>query len=59
MGCGIWEYTLHKRIVTARARLLSGESPAAVFESSGFSDYSSFYRQYRKIVGNPPSADAR
>ncbi len=59
MGSSIWEYTTHKRIIAARQDILEGDSIESVFEKSGFKDYSTFFRQYRKVVGVSPSDDAK
>lgn len=59
MGCGIWEYTLQKRIFSAQQQLYLSHSIAQAYQLSGFQDYSVFYRQYRKYIGLSPSEDLR
>ena len=48
MGCTIWEYVMRKRIFSAQQQLYLSKSVGAAFASSGFNDYSAFYRKYKK-----------
>ena len=59
MGSSIWEYTIHKRIISARQDIVEGYPIEEVFEKSGFGDYSTFYRRYRSVTGVSPSDDAK
>lgn len=59
MGCGIWEYVIRKRIFCAREQLYLTESVSDAFSVSGFKDYSTFYRKYKKYVGCSPSEDLK
>ena len=59
MGMSIWEYTIHKRIISARQDIVEGYPIDNVFEKSGFGDYSSFYRSYKSVTGMSPSDDAQ
>lgn len=59
MGCTIWEYVIRRRIYNARQRLFLGGNITDAYEKSGFSDYSSFFRAYKKIVGISPSEDLK
>ena len=59
MGCGIWEYTMRKRVFAAQRQLRQSRSISAAFSASGFQDYSSFYRRYRKYIGVSPSEDLK
>ena len=56
-GTSLWEYVMLKRLLAARAMLQRGESAASAALACGFSDYSAFYRAYRKRFGHPPSDD--
>jgi AraC-like DNA-binding protein len=47
-------YQLQLRIDRAKARLATGERPAAVAEACGFADQSHLARQFRRYVGFPP-----
>lgn len=59
VGIPIMQYIRIKRIEYADALIRSGMSPTDACENSGFSDYSSFFRCYTKIIGHPPSGKAR
>lgn len=59
MGCTVWEYVIRRRIYSARQRLFFGENITDAYEKSGFSDYSSFFRAYKKVVGLSPSEDLK
>ena len=49
-------YITERRLDTARNMLLQGASPTQVYLQCGFSDYTTFYRNYIKAFGQPPSA---
>jgi AraC-like DNA-binding protein len=53
-GFTLFEYLTYKRIFLAKTLLLSGISSSEVSSQTGFGDYSSFYRSFRKIVGISP-----
>ena len=59
MGCSIWEYILRRRTFAARQRLYFSGSISDAFEHSGFRDYSTFFRAYKKYVGLSPSEDLK
>ena len=59
MGCSIWEYILRRRTFAARQRLYFSGSISDAFEHSGFHDYSTFFRAYKKYVGLSPSEDLK
>ena len=50
-----YRYILQKRLVNAQNRIANGESATAVAIDCGFSDYSGFYKQYKKAFGITPS----
>jgi len=50
------EYITHKRILLAKELLLEKTPLSQVFQIVGFSDYSSFYRAFKKILGCTPSS---
>lgn len=54
-GTTVMNYVIHKRVAMARQLLAQGSSPARASEASGFQDYSSFFRAYKKIYGKAPS----
>lgn len=53
------QYIIRKKIMLAQQLLTSGERPLSVCERCGFSDYSTFYRAYVRIIGTPPSGMTR
>lgn len=53
------QYIVNKKIMHAKQLLAAGEKPTVVCEKCGFSDYSTFYRAYQRIVGAPPSGQNR
>ena len=58
-GSSVWDYVVMKRLLVARALLREGKSANEASEECGFRDYSSFYRQYKRRFGVPPSNDRR
>ena len=59
MGCTVWEYVIRRRIYSARQQLFLGRSITDAYQKSGFNDYSSFFRAYKKTVGTSPSEDVK
>lgn len=59
MGCTVWEYVVRRRIFSARQRLFLSGSVTEAYQKSGFSDYSSFFRAYKKLVGVSPKEDLK
>ena len=49
------KYIASKRLLLAERMIQDGEKPTAVYEKCGFSDYTTFYRNYRSFFGHPPS----
>ena len=56
-GSPVWEYVRIKRLLSARERLLAGESAVNVCTECGFKDYSSFFRAYKARFGQSPSSE--
>ncbi len=59
MGCTVWEYVIRRRIYAARQRLFLGGSVTDAYQKSGFNDYSSFFRAYKKLIGISPTEDLK
>lgn len=59
MGCTVWEYVIRRRIYSARQQLFLSGKVTDAYQKSGFNDYSSFFRAYKKIVGLSPSDDLK
>lgn len=53
-GCPIHQYVLQKRLILAAQLLRSGVSVGEAAQRSGFSDYSSFLRSFRKAYHVSP-----
>ena len=53
------KYILEKRLWMAHKMICDGERPTAVFRQCGFSDYTSFYRNYSAFFGRSPSDGAK
>lgn len=56
VGSSIWEYVIIKRLMAAKEMIENGEGAKAASEKCGFSDYSAFYRAYRKKFGTSPKS---
>lgn len=56
-GSSLWEYIIIKRLLASRAMLLRGETAVNAASVCGFTDYSSFYRAYKKRFGHSPGSD--
>lgn len=52
------KFILAKRLSLAQEMIRSGEKPTKIYFSLGFSDYSAFYRDYKKFFGYPPSEES-
>lgn len=53
-GVTVWEYVKLKRLIMAHNSILTGSSAIAACQSSGFNDYSAFYRAYKERFGVSP-----
>ena len=56
-GSTLWEYVLIKRLLLARSLIREGQNISDACEKSGFKEYSSFYRAYKKRFGVSPNQD--
>ncbi len=56
MNIPIHKYILKKRLITAFEKISSGCPAMTAAAECGFSEYSNFYRQYKKAFGFSPSA---
>jgi len=57
MNVSIIQYVRTKKILLADSLIKDGAKPMAIFEQCGFSDYSTFFRAYKKLLGRAPSSD--
>lgn len=54
-GISCYQYLIRYRLAVAQIYLLDGIPPKQVWQMCGFSDYSSFYRHYKKTFHVSPS----
>ena len=50
-------YITEKRLLAAKGLINQGVKPTKAYEQVGFNDYTSFYRNYTKFFGYPPSSE--
>ncbi|MCD8294964.1 MAG: AraC family transcriptional regulator [Clostridia bacterium] len=54
----IMTYIKYKKIIAAHKEIMEGcEKTAEIAEKYGFKEYSTFYRNYIRIIGHPPLSD--
>lgn len=53
-GSSVWDYIVLKRLLLSRTLLQEGKQANIVASECGFSDYSSFYRQFKQRFGISP-----
>lgn len=60
MKTPVMTYIKHKKIIAAHRQITEGKTRLInVAEEFGFSEYSTFYRNYKKIIGYPPQDGKR
>lgn len=59
LGVSLGEYSEKKRILFAEACIREGKSPTDASKLCGYDNYSTFYRQYKKILGRTPRDDEK
>lgn len=55
MNISVYQYILRKKLILAQQKISDGESATAAAMLCGFNDYSSFYKQYKKMFAVAPS----
>ena len=55
-GTTVWNYITVKRLFLARELISQGGKPTDVYAGAGFSDYTAFFRAYKKQFHEPPKA---
>ncbi len=58
-GTTLWDYVTVKRLIMAKDKLNAGEKPTEACTSSGFKDYATFYRSYKKHFEVSPKTDKK
>ena len=58
-GITVHNYIIEKRVMYAKELIESGETASSAAYRVGFGDYSSFYRAYLKVIGEPPTTPKR
>lgn len=58
MNISVYQYILRKKLILAKQKIQDGESATSTALLCGFNDYSSFYKQYKKMFGTSPSERA-
>lgn len=53
-GVTVFEYIRYRKILSAKMRFQNGESIGEVWEKLGYTDYSNFYRTFKKTTGISP-----
>ena len=53
------KYITEKRLLIARREIRSGKSLTEAYRAAGFTDYTSFYRNYKAYFGHSPSDENR
>ncbi len=56
MGSSVWNYITIKRLIKAKTMIDAGGLPTKIFSECGFSDYSGFFKAYKKHFGYPPGS---
>ena len=57
MHIPLMKYIRSKKIIYAHSMIQNGSKPQDICEKLNFNDYSTFYRQYLKVIGVSPSED--
>lgn len=59
MGCTIWEFVVRERVFTARQIFMTSGDIQSAALACGFTDYSSFYRAYKRLTNRSPREDLK
>ena len=53
------KYIMAKRLMLAQRKIKKGAKPTQVFSECGFTDYATFFRNYKEHFGYPPSLEGK
>lgn len=53
------KYIMAKRLMLAQKKIKKGAKPTQVFSECGFTDYATFFRNYKEHFGYPPSLEGK
>lgn len=57
LGISTKRYILSKRMQKARSLIRAGKKPTEIFTACGFTEYCTFFRNYKHYFGYPPSEE--
>lgn len=55
LGISFYRFVTQRRLIAAKTEILAGKPLETLYETVGFSDYSTFYRAFRREYGISPS----
>lgn len=55
MGISFYRFVTQRRLIAAKTEILAGKPLETLYETVGFSDYSTFFRAFRREYGISPS----
>lgn len=55
MGISFYRFVTQRRLIAAKTEILAGKPLETLYETVGFSDYSTFFRAFRREYGIAPS----
>ena len=53
------KYIMAKRLMLAQKKIKKGSKPTQIFSECGFTDYATFFRNYKEHFGYPPSLEGK
>ncbi|MBQ9079651.1 MAG: helix-turn-helix transcriptional regulator [Clostridia bacterium] len=59
LGLSLMQYIEKKRILYAESRIRDGLCPTDAAKLCNYENYSTFYRQYKKVLGHAPGEDVK
>ena len=59
LNISLMQYVAKKRVLLAESMIKAGLPPTEVSHKVGYDSYTTFYRQYKKLIGHSPRATAR